>query len=377
MAVEMFMDNCVPKVKDKSDPRLKKAIREIREMYRIHCPNHRWIVTNTKNYDRFFKKKHLIGPIIDLTGESIVPQEVFTGTPKELPEVGNLKSHSLLDYLYKNDRFELEWKDLWLKNPIVKPKEEEEDSDSDQNLRPALGKYQRKKRNPVKKVKKSNTPALDSFQEKENTPSRKKPSRKRKVAEAGIEAEVEAAKEVEIVSNPAPEFEIIYLSSDEEAETVAKPSAGHAKTDEYPEDPENFIKEEAVSPIADDDEIKNIKTIKPTTRQKRNKCPDPGKRGSKGKTNKSRIPTPKNSKSAPNSFQAVLTKLDEIPVKKSGKRRKIDVTTHTAETSAAGRSANDISTIEKIKPKTKAGLKHYDTPAPTCSTPKPKMSGIP
>jgi hypothetical protein len=72
-----------------------------------------------------------------------------------------------------------------------------------------------------------------------------------------------------------------------------------------------------------------------------------------------------------------LTKLDEIPVKKSGKRRKITVTIHTAETSAAGRSANEISTIEKIKPKTKAGRKHYDTPAPTCSTPKPKMSGIP
>jgi hypothetical protein len=280
MAVEMFMDNCLPPVKDKSDPRLKKAIREVREMYRVHCPNHRWIVTGTKNFDRFFKKRYLKGPIIDLTGENIEPQAIFTGTPELIPEVGNLKSHSLLDYLYKNDRFEGEWRDLWEKNPIVNVKEEE-DSDPNLNLRPALGKYQRK-RKPVKKVKKVDTPALDSFQEKKNMPTRRNPSRKRKGAEADIEADVEAVEEVEIVPIPAPEFEIVYLSSDEEAETEAKPSASHAKADEHFENLENYVKEEAVSPIDPDDDIKNIKTIKPTIRQKRNKCPDPGKRGSKG-----------------------------------------------------------------------------------------------
>jgi hypothetical protein len=40
MATDMFVDNCLPPVKDRSDPRLKKAIKEAKEMYRIHRPNH-------------------------------------------------------------------------------------------------------------------------------------------------------------------------------------------------------------------------------------------------------------------------------------------------------------------------------------------------
>ena len=40
MATDMFVDNCLPPVKDRSDPRLKKAIKEVKEMYRIHRPNH-------------------------------------------------------------------------------------------------------------------------------------------------------------------------------------------------------------------------------------------------------------------------------------------------------------------------------------------------
>ena len=163
---------------------MKRAVREVREMYRVHCPNHRWIVTGTKDFNRFFKKRYLKGPLIDLTGENIEPQTVFTGTPELILEVGNLTSHSLLDYLYKNDRFEGEWRKLWEKNPIENIKEEEDsDPAPNPNLRPALGKYQRK-RPPVKKVKKVDTPALESFQEKENAPIRRNPARKRKAAEA-------------------------------------------------------------------------------------------------------------------------------------------------------------------------------------------------
>ena len=136
----------------------------------------------------------------------------------------------------------------------------------------------------------------------------------------------------------------------------------------------NRVKEEAVAPIDSDDDIK------PTIRPQQNKCPDPGKRGSKGKSHKSHTPK-KDSKSAPppNSFQAVMTKLNEVPIRKSGKRRKILAPSETpsAESSAIGGSANEVSTLSEIekpteenidtmlrqaknasKIKTKAGRKH-------------------
>ena len=56
MAIDMFVDNCLPPVKDRSDPRLKKALKEAKQMYRVHRPNHRWITKGTADFNRFLKK---------------------------------------------------------------------------------------------------------------------------------------------------------------------------------------------------------------------------------------------------------------------------------------------------------------------------------
>jgi hypothetical protein len=70
MAIDMFVDNCLPPVKDRSDPRLKKALREAKQMYRVHCPNHRWITKGTTNFNRIFT-----GP-----GKLTTPKEPFKKT---------------------------------------------------------------------------------------------------------------------------------------------------------------------------------------------------------------------------------------------------------------------------------------------------------
>ena len=51
-AIERFVESCLPPITDpKTDPRLKKALGEVRRLSRIFRPNHRWLLKDTKEYE--------------------------------------------------------------------------------------------------------------------------------------------------------------------------------------------------------------------------------------------------------------------------------------------------------------------------------------